>query len=84
MSGVGSNNAVASAINAATVSGSIRLGVPPPKKIDANGRRPTRAPSSASSARRAAAKRAWSTPASRTWELKSQYGHFEAQNGQWM
>jgi hypothetical protein len=22
--------------------------------------------------------------ASRTWELKSQYGHLDAQNGQWM
>ena len=31
----------------------------------------------------AARQRAWSTP-SRTCELKSQYGHFDLQNGQWM
>ena len=83
MSGSGSNAALASAIRAATVSGSIRLGVPPPKKIEPSCRRPSRAASQASSARSAARKRACGI-ASRTWELKSQYGHFARQNGQWM
>jgi len=33
---------------------------------------------------KARAKRASSTPPCRTWLLKSQYGHFDRQNGQWM
>ena len=58
-------------ISAATVSGSIRLGVPPPKKIEVSRRRPNRSASLASSRRSAVAKRAWSMR-SRTCELKSQ------------
>ncbi len=82
-SGAGSNSRRASSIKTATVCGAIRLGVPPPKKIDASGRRPSRAASHASSARNAAAKRTCGI-ASRTWLLKSQYGHLARQNGQWM
>jgi len=41
------------------------------------------AASQASSVRSAAAKRAWSMR-SRTWLLKSQYGHLARQNGQWI
>ena len=71
-------------ISAATVSGGISDGVPPPKKIEhdlavrrqrglaARDRRAARRVQRASSIR------------SRTWLLKSQYGHFDRQNGQWM
>ena len=41
MSSAGSNRRPASSISAATVSGSIRLGVPPPKKIEVSRRRPS-------------------------------------------
>ena len=78
-----SNSRRASSISAATVSGSIRLGVPPPKKIEASGRRPSRSASHASSRRSAARKRACGMR-SRTCELKSQYGHLARQNGQWI
>jgi putative transposase len=43
---------------------------------------PVRARMVASSAANAAAKRSWSTAWWRTWLLKSQYGHFDRQNGQ--
>ena len=78
-----SNSAPASSISAATVSGSIRLGVPPPKKIEVSRRRPSRSASHASSRRSAARKRACGMR-SRTCELKSQYGHLARQNGQWI
>ena len=68
---------------AAAVEGAMRLGVPPPKKMLASGRRPARSASRASSWRSAAAKAGWSMR-SRTWLLKSQYGHLAAQKGQWM
>jgi len=74
---------VASSISAATVSGCIRLGVPPPKKMEPSRRRPRRAASQASSRRNAARKRACGMR-SRTCELKSQYGHLARQNGQWI
>ena len=45
-------------INAAVVAGSIRLGVPPPKKMEPSVRRPSRAASHASSCRNAAPNRA--------------------------
>src|SRR4051812_8810662 len=44
----------------------------------------TRAAVAAISAANARTKRASSIAAWRTWLLKSQYGHFERQNGQWM
>ena len=80
-SGAGAKRAVARSITAATVSGAISDGVPPPKKIE----RDVRAPSSSAwrsiSPTSARAQRAWST-SPLTWLLKSQYGHFARQNGQ--
>ena len=70
--------------SAATVAGSISEGVPPPRKMLVTSRRPVRARIVASSALNALTNRAWSTGWWRTWLLKSQYGHFAAQNGQWM
>jgi hypothetical protein len=49
-----------------------------------DGRPGTRAAVAAISPAKARAKRASSTAAWRTWLLKSQYGHFDRQNGQWM
>src|SRR6185312_15017910 len=69
---------------AATVAGCINDGVPPPKKIVETVRPGTRAAVAAISAVNARTKRASSIAAWRTWLLKSQYGHFERQNGQWM
>ena len=74
---------LASVMRAATFSGSNRLGVPPPKKMEVRCLGPMRAASKASSRRKAATIRACGI-LSRTWELKSQYGHLERQNGQWM
>jgi len=69
---------------AATVAGCISDGVPPPKKIDDTVRPDVRAAVAAISAVNARTKRASSIAAWRTWLLKSQYGHFDRQNGQWM
>jgi hypothetical protein len=62
--------------------GGISDGVPPPKKIETTSR---------SGKLRLALKigeqgagPTLSLIASRTWPLKSQYGHFDRQNGQWM
>ena len=69
-------------ITAATVSGAIRLGVPPPKNTVSTTRPGTSAAVARISATSARRQRSWSTPP-RTWLLKSQYGHLAAQNGQW-
>ncbi len=67
---------------APTVAGSIRLGVPPPRKTVSAGRGPVRRRMCRASATSAARHAAWST-VRETWLLKSQYGHFARQNGQW-
>ncbi len=69
---------------APTVAGCISDGVPPPKKIVDTVRPGARAAVVAISAVNARTKRASSIAAWRTWLLKSQYGHFDRQNGQWM
>jgi len=66
-----------------TVSGRISDGVPPPRKMLVTMRPGASAAMWAISRANAAPKRASSTPAIRTWLLKSQYGHLDAQNGQW-
>ena len=63
--------AAIAAITAATVSGSIRLGVPPPKNTVPTVRPGVSAAAAAISAASARRQRAWSTPL-RTWLLKSQ------------
>ena len=69
-------------ISAATVAGGISDGVPPPKKTTSRSpRRQRRLPVQLGEQRVAPA--ASSMP-SRTWLLKSQYGHFGRQNGQWI
>ena len=68
---------------APTVAGCISEGVPPPKKIVETLRPGARAAVAAISAANARTKRPSSIDARRTWLLKSQYGHFERQNGQW-
>src|SRR3954453_10454719 len=73
----------AASINAATVAGGISEGVPPPKKSEVRRRPGVAAASYARSASNASRQLSWST-VSRTCELKSQEGHFETQNGQWM
>ena len=78
---IGQCRAIASRI-APTVAGCISEGVPPPKKMVETVRPGTRAAVAAISAAKARAKRASSMPAWRTWLLKSQYGHFDRQNGQ--
>src|SRR5919198_4476651 len=80
---IGQCRATAS-MTAPTVAGCISDGVPPPKKIVETVRPGRRAAVAAISAAKARAKRVSSTPACRTWLLKSQYGHFDRQNGQWM
>src|SRR5712691_8890389 len=82
-SGATGHSALTRETSAATVSGGIKDGVPPPKKIEATSR------SGASAAWRSrSAISAWVHRAasifSRTWLLKSQYGHFDRQNGQWI
>ena len=67
---------------APTVAGCISEGVPPPKKMVETVRPGTRAAVAAISAAKARTKRASSMAAWRTWLLKSQYGHFDRQNGQ--
>ena len=69
---------------APTVAGCISDGVPPPKNTVETVRPGTRAAVAAISASNARANRASSIAAWRTWLLKSQYGHFDRQNGQWM
>jgi hypothetical protein len=70
-SGSRRNSRPAAAMSAATLSGAIRLGVPPPKKMEVTRLGPSRAASHSSSASSAWRIRAWGR-ASRTWELKSQ------------
>jgi hypothetical protein len=65
-----------------TVCGCISDGVPPPRKIEVTSRPGTRAAVVSISRAKARTKRASSTGACRTWLLKSQYGHFDRQNGQ--
>ena len=67
---------------APTVAGCISEGVPPPKKIVETVRPGVRAAVVAISAVKARTKRLSSIAARRTWLLKSQYGHFDKQNGQ--
>jgi hypothetical protein len=67
---------------APTVCGRIKDGVPPPRKIEETSRLPTRAAVVSISRANARAKRSSSIGAWRTWLLKSQYGHFDRQNGQ--
>ncbi len=66
------------------MSGFISDGVPPPKKIVDTVRPGARAAVAAISAVNARTNRASSISAWRTWLLKSQYGHFDRQNGQWI
>ena len=66
----------------APIDGCISDGVPPPKKIVDTVRPGTRAAVAAISVSKARTKRCSSTPPWRTWLLKSQYGHFDRQNGQ--
>src|SRR5271170_8027861 len=82
-SGMTGHNALTRSTSAATVSGGIKDGVPPPKKIEATARSGTSADWRSRSASNARVQRAAST-LSRTWLLKSQYGHFDRQNGQWI
>src|SRR5712692_6332398 len=77
------HSALTRATSAATVSGIIKDGVPPPKKIEATARSGASAAWCSRSAISAWVQRSQST-ASRTWLLKSQYGHFDRQNGQWI
>jgi hypothetical protein len=79
---IGQWRATASRI-APTVAGCISDGVPPPKKMVETVRAGSRAAVAEISAPKARVKRASSTAAWRTWLLKSQYGHFDRQNGQW-
>ena len=65
------------------VAGSISDGVPPPKKTEATLRPVVSAANVSISRIKARRQRARSMP-SATWLLKSQYGHFDRQNGQWM
>jgi hypothetical protein len=65
-----------------TVAGCISEGVPPPRKMLVTVRPGTRAAVAAISVSNARRKRASSIVAWRTWLLKSQYGHFDRQNGQ--
>jgi len=67
---------------APTVCGRISDGVPPPRKIEDTFRPGARAAMVSISQANARAYRSSSTGACRTWLLKSQYGHFERQNGQ--
>jgi hypothetical protein len=67
---------------APTVEGCINDGVPPPKKIVETVRPGAREAVVAISAAKARTKRSSSIAARRTWLLKSQYGHFDKQNGQ--
>src|SRR3954471_6958174 len=67
---------------APTVRGRIKDGMPPPRKIEETSRPPVRAAVVSISRANARAKRSSSTGACRTWLLKSQYGHFDRQNGQ--
>ena len=67
---------------ASTVAGCISEGVPPPKNMVETVRPGTRGCRGDLGAK-ARTKRAWSIAAWRTWLLKSQYGHFDRQNGQW-
>ena len=57
-------------------------GVPPPRKIEVTSRPGARAADVSISRAKACTKRASSIGACRTWLLKSQYGHFDRQNGQ--
>ena len=66
----------------ATVPGFISEGVPPPKKIEATVRPLVSLARCDSSVRKAWTKRSSSIACARTWLLKSQYGHFDWQNGQ--
>ena len=68
--------------SAAVVAGAISDGVPPQKNTLVTVRLGASAAMWAISRRNAARKRASSMPLSRTWLLKSQYGHFDRQNGQ--
>ena len=79
--GANPNARAAVARTAATVSGLMRDGVPPPKNTLVSGPVPDSAAAPSTEATRAARQRP-SSIESRTWLLKSQYGHFEAQNGQ--
>ncbi len=65
----------------ATLFACISEGVPPPKKTERTVRPLVRLARWASSAAMAATNRRSSTACERTWLLKSQYGHFERQNG---
>ena len=67
---------------APTVAGCISDGVPPPRKMLDTVRPGARAAVLAISAVKARRKRGSSIAAWRTWLLKSQYGHFDRQNGQ--
>jgi hypothetical protein len=67
---------------APTVCGFINDGVPPPRKIEDTSRPAARAAVVSISRAKARAKRSSSTGSCRTWLLKSQYGHFDRQNGQ--
>jgi hypothetical protein len=66
-----------------TVCGRISDGVPPPRKIDETTRPGARAAVVSISRANARENRSSSIGACRTWLLKSQYGHFDRQNGQW-
>jgi len=66
-----------------TVCGRINDGVPPPRKIDETTRPGARAAVVSISRANARENRSSSIGACRTWLLKSQYGHFDRQNGQW-
>jgi hypothetical protein len=84
MSPRGGNRARARAITAATASGAISEGVPPPKKIEASRRGPVRAAWASMSVRMASTSAACSSPRPRSrTTLKSQYGQIRAQYGQW-
>jgi hypothetical protein len=72
----------AASTTAATVSGSMSDGVPPPRKIERSTRPGTSRPIRAISASKARPQAPWSMRAA-TWLLKSQYGHLAWQNGQW-
>ena len=67
---------------ACTDCGCISDGVPPPKNTVDTVRPGTRAAVAAISASNERTKRCSSMSPWRTWLLKSQYGHFDRQNGQ--
>src|SRR5437764_14448624 len=67
---------------APTVCARISEGVPPPRKIEDTFRPRERAAVVSISRANARANRSSSMGAWRTWLLKSQYGHFDRQNGQ--